>query len=345
MRVWRCLCQSLVRCTNNRKPTVIGDGTSANTQPSCLQRQLIKFLYVSVFNSDNLLEFASPLLPRRRRPPTFCHSHPTNPVYCSDMPSLTVKAVVGRMPICGWPTDVLSIQHEVTMPIHTVILFVPGNPGVIHWYTNCLTQIVQRLGVGYSVRGVSYAGHGVGDDVVGSDDQSRDTSVAWTMDGQIKHKLEWIDGVLADWRKQHSSTNEAPTTTPASSPRIIFISHSIGAHFVQSVLLRRPDILSYTHQVIHLMPFFRFDPPTLKKALLSRLANHHEYTIPAMKKFVKGVSRTVPKKIIDVCMHRIAGVECDYGRSIAMDIFVEPNMMRNHLVLGAEEIRGEMKRI
>jgi hypothetical protein len=109
-----------------------------------------------------------------------------------------------RLCICGWPTDTLSI--DLVSPAHTLILFIPGNPGVVHWYTTFLTRIVQQLGRGFAVRGLSYAGHGIGDDVVGTwDDHSRsfhgqgtseelseamntegrkDMRVPWTMEGQ-----------------------------------------------------------------------------------------------------------------------------------------------------------------
>ncbi len=124
-----------------------------------------------------------------------------------------------RVHICGWPTDTLSIDYygrnatsesknngPASSTTHTLLLFIPGNPGVIHWYTIFLTQVVQQLGRGFAVRGLSYAGHGVGEDVVGtSDDHNqsfhrkrqdeklnesmdaddlKDMRVPWTMEGQ-----------------------------------------------------------------------------------------------------------------------------------------------------------------
>ena len=75
---------------------------------------------------------------------------------------------------------------------------------MVHWYSDTLAHIVKRLGRGYAARGVSYAGHGVVDDVVGTeedhnqsfhsenlenknntyDKQRKDMSIPWTMDGQ-----------------------------------------------------------------------------------------------------------------------------------------------------------------
>lgn len=125
-----------------------------------------------------------------------------------------MKVTENRISICGWPTDVVAIDHCVgnsglSKP-HTLLFFVPGNPGVIHWYVDFLFKILQNLGDGFAVRGVSYAGHGVGHGVVGTnedhstiitgpndenmkssqqrEDQSKrkNMNIAWTMDGQGK---------------------------------------------------------------------------------------------------------------------------------------------------------------
>ncbi|KAL9186277.1 hypothetical protein ACHAXT_005515 [Thalassiosira profunda] len=256
-----------------------------------------------------------------------------------------------RVCICGWPTDALAIDHRRDKSDnsrhraeHTLLLFVPGNPGVIHWYTDWLAQIVRRLGRGYAVRGVSYAGHGVDNEVVGTEDdhaqsfdvddlakqsaRRKDMSIAWTMDGQIQHKIKWIDRVLADWEGERA-------------PNLVFISHSIGAHFTQHLLLRRPDILAKTRHIIHLMPFFRFDPPRLKKRFLGYTASQYKRTVPTMAKLVRAMSATVPSSWIDLYLDKALGLNCKNGRKIAMDIFLHPDMVRNHLVLGFQEIRGE----
>ena len=71
----------------------------------------------------------------------------------------------------------------------------PWESWSIEWYSDTLIKIVQRLGPSYAARGISYAGHGISDDVVGSkyehnqsvkSDNSclRDMSVPWTIEGQ-----------------------------------------------------------------------------------------------------------------------------------------------------------------
>lgn len=263
----------------------------------------------------------------------------------------------GRVRIRGWPTDTLAIDRRRggADSAHTLLLFVPGNPGVVHWYADALARIVRRLGGGHAVRGVSYAGHGVGEDVVGTTDDhersfhdeelekattregdepsksKRDMSIPWTMDGQVEHKIEWLDRVLGDWRQRH-----------ASAPDLVFISHSIGAHLIQCMLLRRPDILAKTRHVVHLMPFIRFAPPLPNRLFLSTAAQNYKVTIPMATTLVRALSSTLPRNWVDVFLEKVVGLDCAKGRSIALDIFLEPNMAKNHFVLGMQEVRGKM---
>jgi hypothetical protein len=131
------------------------------------------------------------------------------------------KLVSLRKTINGWPTDSISIDFykEETNDAATsssssssshkykpniILLFIPGNPGLIEWYSDTLIKIVEQLGVGYAVRGISYAGHGAGTDVIGSTDDHKQNfvntsgghqnagaakmSVSWTIEGQSKWK-------------------------------------------------------------------------------------------------------------------------------------------------------------
>ena len=267
-----------------------------------------------------------------------------------------------RKAICGWPTDVVSIAHHQRgtaiaspAPFHTAIVFVPGNPGVIAWYTDWLTQIVERLGDGYSAHGASYAGHGSGRDVVGScadqrqsydaeilknspsggkEKENRDMKISWTMAGQIKHKIAFVDSVLEEERNRDS--------TPPRPMKLVFITHSIGAKFVTACLLSRPDLYSMTTRIIHCLPFIRFDPPPAKKFLLSTVARFYKVSIETATTLVGMLlSIAKPEWIDNILLDKIAGIESAEARKVALDVFTNPDMVRNHLVLGLEEIRGE----
>ena len=230
--------------------------------------------------------------------------------------------------ICEWPTDTVQIDHVALERPHTLILFVPGNPGCVGWYHRMLSSIVKRLGVSYAARGVSYAGHGVGEERVGKDtdldDTDRDNRIAWTIDGQVRHKIEWIDKIMADF---------------GAVPRLVFITHSIGAHLVQRICLLRKDILNRTFLILHLMPFIRFDPPSVsKKVLLSTIARSPSVAIAFLRTLSKAASWT-PNTLIDVLMKYLAKVNDDDGRDLAIKLFRQPRFGRNFLELGLEEIR------
>jgi len=234
--------------------------------------------------------------------------------------------------ICGWPTDTVNIDlNIIDDDVHSLILFTPGNPGVVQWYIDFLCEVLQQLGNGFAVRGSSLAGHGLDDNVVGNYDHTqRNLAIPWTMKGQIKHRTEWIDNILKDWRIKHP-------TSPL--PKLVFLNHSIGAHFIQTMLIQRPDILKRTQQIIHCTPFIRFDPPLLKKIVLSRTSQSFRYTIPTITSIVKVLSAILPRKLIDIYLHKVVCLNCENGRRIALDVFMNEKMVRNHLVLGFEEIR------
>mmetsp|Transcript_3297 Transcript_3297/g.6407 ORF Transcript_3297/g.6407 Transcript_3297/m.6407 type:complete len:375 (+) Transcript_3297:82-1206(+) len=269
--------------------------------------------------------------------------------------SLTISHIVRT--ICGWPTDTVSIDYKYddkaahargndactsstdvdacasTTDIrpHTVLLFVPGNPGCIGWYTKLLVEAVRRLGRGYAARGISYAGHGVGESIVGSetcnDADGRDNKISWTVDGQVEHKIEWIDMLSEDFGGG------------MPMPRFIFVSHSIGSHLVQKICCFRLDILQRSDLFLHLMPFIRFDPyPPSKKTVLSTVARSPDAAVRFLWAASK-VASTVPKPFLDKCMKYLAGVDDDEGRQLALKLVCQPRMAKNFLTLGLEEIR------
>ena len=255
--------------------------------------------------------------------------------------------------ICGWPTDAFAIDYEDSAgqgpdrrrrarreaSPHTVLLFIPGNPGCCGWYQKLLLQAVKRLGRGYAVRAVSYAGHGVGANIVGSenglDNDGRSNAIVWTIDGQTEHKIQWIDQLLATDFNGRSEND---------LPRFIFVSHSIGAHLVQRLCVIREDILQRTDLLLHLMPFIRFDPcQAHKKTILSTVAHSPNAAV----RFLWTASRLaskMPKSMLDKCLKYCAGVDDDEGRKLALELVCQPRMAQNFLTLGMEEIRDVPER-
>jgi len=262
-------------------------------------------------------------------------------VYC------TVKVVERRREICSWPTDTFEIDHYRNTPTsstaiypHTVLMFVPGNPGCSGWYIAMLEAVLHRLGNGYSARAASYAGHGTVRDVVSSLNEDTDHTIMRTVDGQVEHKVQWVDEVTKDFMMVRNS--ERLDSPPL--PKFVWVSHSIGSHLVQRHLILRKDILLKTQAVIHLMPFTRFDPfPKWKEKYLSTAAN-----VPALTTAVLQISSMfaslLPHSLVDVYLEHVAGVSMVEDRELARGLLCNPEYAANFITLGMEEIRDVPER-
>ena len=77
----------------------------------------------------------------------------------------------------------------------------------------------------------------------------------------------------------------------------------------------------------------------MKKRVLSSVAKSHKYIIPIMTNLVRALSSSgLPRSWIDFYLKHVAGLDCTNGREIAIDVFMNPNMVKNHLLLGCQEL-------
>jgi pimeloyl-ACP methyl ester carboxylesterase len=236
--------------------------------------------------------------------------------------------------ILQFPTDTVSIDFldengEVSMP-QTILVFVPGNPGLIHWYAPMLKEILDQLGPGFSARGLSYAGHGLTKEMTNVEQfegsSARNVNVAWTVDGQIQHKIAYMDELLRDLVAQWGTM-----------PRFIFLSHSIGSHLVQRMCVLRPDILKRTILIIHLMPFIRMDAPFSQQIVLNSVAQHCDSAIMLGRMLLTLMSKLPREKVDQLLAKTVPGLD---ARNVAVDLVRLPTFARNLFELGGEEIRA-----
>ena len=208
-----------------------------------------------------------------------------------------------RINILGWPTDVISIDPKPngdscdrdvrSLLVHTVIFWIPGNPGQYNWYNSDFMDVLSGLGEGYALRSVSHAGHGLfgtgKGDYGNNDDNSitdvkehcrfggnRDVTgsacplVPWTVEGQVLHKIAYIDSLLSSIGKknyryktfaqnQHAHKNEQNFEF-SKDLKLILIGHSFGCHIIQRMCVLRPDILERVSGYLFLMPYIRTKP-------------------------------------------------------------------------------------
>ena len=276
--------------------------------------------------------------------------------------------------------------HSImTDPPHTTILFfVPGNPGCIGWYISTLSSLVHRMNsqdrssstgttenAGVVVAyGVSYAGHSphpdrtrvtptaastttttTTDEPPRSPPQRRPLQVAWTIEGQVQHKIAFYDHVMKEYTTTTTTPQNHPSTTRASAqpsplPRIIWISHSIGGHMVERILLLRKDILRQTQGVIHLMPFIRMKTLRQSDQYLLDWAAARPHLVTSMAQLLlqlvsfvsgnrgrtQGVEHPPPRHIPIL-------MEEPRDQQLAWALLRQPWFARNFFELGLEEIR------
>lgn len=246
----------------------------------------------------------------------------------NQQPAITKRVV----DLLGWPTDVVSIDHLTQQSdVHTYILFVPGNPGLVGWYIPPLEQILQQLGPGFAGRGISYAGHGVTKDIVTVEDYEypnessssssstrRNVQIPWTVNGQVEHKIAWLESMKEELKGK----------------KLIFLSHSIGAHLIQRLLVLCQDSWRLrTSAIIHWMPFIRMDAPWQEKIKLDTAARYPDFVIHCSRQLLSNVSRSMKESAL---ADKVLDKE---GLDLAVNLVSHPTFVRNFFELGTEEIR------
>ncbi|CAL1576053.1 unnamed protein product [Knipowitschia caucasica] len=126
----------------------------------------------------------------------------------------------------GAITEVLKCGSLQPSKHNTLILVIPGNPGVVGFYSTFMQTLHRVFQQRLPVWAVSHAGHCEPPDHM---DMVEDTSLAAELDvfginGQIQHKLTFL-------RKQ------VPRDT-----RLVLIGHSIGCYIILEMIRRNPEL-------------------------------------------------------------------------------------------------------
>lgn len=243
--------------------------------------------------------------------------------------------------LCGWKSLTFQIEHlqahlspeeSQSYLSRKIIVFIPGNPGLVEWYVPFFERMIDRLGPGFVAYGVSNAGHGIQPDLLVARESNPESQqyISWTIDGQVQHKCAFLDLILEEERR-HSN----------EPPHFIFISHSIGAHFTQRLCVLRPDILERTSLLLHLTPFCRMHAPWDKQILLDFAAGRPTEIISTHKLLAQTLSQ-FPNFIVDILMRKT--VPDTEGRRIAVELLRQPKFVENFFRLGLEEIRDVPER-
>ena len=290
-----------------------------------------------------------------------------------------------QIDVVGWMTDVISIDptpkynphHSDFRPssVHTILFWIPGNPGQHDWYISDFMDVLSKLGEGYAVRSVSHAGHGLfgkmngeyaDDDAYsitdvekycrfgGGNNQTKSVSplVPWTVDGQVLHKIAYIDQLLSSIemqnRQRHINTNNTSQCTDectfesTKDLKFIMIGHSFGCHIIQRMCVLRPDILERVTGHLFLMPYIRTKPSLrIDQRKLEFGGSHSELLFGVGTRF-SGIIRSFPESLFrSVIRHglRDGGESDERIVSITTNLLRNPLYPRNFFELGTEELR------
>ncbi|VEU40827.1 unnamed protein product [Pseudo-nitzschia multistriata] len=281
--------------------------------------------------------------------------------------------------LLGWPTDVTSVDpnpascHNAT--VHTIIVWIPGNPGQYDWYNSDFLEILSALGHGYAIRSLSHAGHGlmvsIGENC-GADHSSSTMDIEghchrcradneetngpspripWTVKGQVLHKIAFVDSLLREITggDRYSEHERKQTCRFTPNPRFIFIGHSFGCHIIQRMCVLRPDILERTTGFLFLMPYIRTKPLFVtEKKKLDVGGSYPEHLIlvatklsQLLKFFPEPIVRGLIRKGLqgDSSGNDDGGIDGESIANVTTKLLCNPLYPRNFFELGTEEIR------
>ncbi|OEU13864.1 hypothetical protein FRACYDRAFT_242216 [Fragilariopsis cylindrus CCMP1102] len=238
--------------------------------------------------------------------------------------------------LLGWPTDILSVDKinisaagEDPNPnpvhtIHTIIIHIPGNPGQYNWYNSDFRDILSGLGDGYSLHHCRRRS---------CHEESASASIPWTVDGQVLHKIAYIDSLLL-LIKQHSNHSRF-----IPNPKFIWMGHSFGCHIIQRICVLRKDILKRTEGFLFLMPYIRtFPNNVIDQKNLNFCGNNQNHLINIGTRLSQTI-RLLPESVVRNLIRNGMKRDDDEITNLTTTLLRQPIYPQNFLQLGTEEIR------
>ncbi|KAG9134649.1 hypothetical protein Leryth_000971 [Lithospermum erythrorhizon] len=150
------------------------------------------------------------------------------------------KATFRLCNVAGYKADLLEM-HAKDPKFHVV--FIPGNPGVISFYTDFLESLYELLGGSASITAIGN---------IGQTEKDWEKGKLFSLQDQIDHKVNFIEHEIED----------------VASP-ILLVGHSIGAHIAMEIYRRFQDKVIYC---IALYPFLAMNRESSAQMVISRIS-------------------------------------------------------------------------
>ncbi|KAF9273321.1 hypothetical protein BGZ68_001608 [Mortierella alpina] len=153
-----------------------------------------------------------------------------NPATLFKSPVQAIWTVQGEnVPTLWWPAKGQSSASEDKETHHTVLFMIPGNPGLIDYYTPFLQTVHDTCQGRIDIFGASHLGHSAGSHVA-------DPSRLYSLEEQVENKIAILDRLRE--------------TYPPGT-RFILAGHSMGAWLALRVLKARPN-----HGIVRIFQLF-----------------------------------------------------------------------------------------
>ena len=207
-------------------------------------------------------------------------------------------------------TQVLSILPKAGK-VETLLIFIPGNPGMIHFYRPFLHKLLSHLGTSAGVLGLSQAGHC----------GSKQVSDA-RLEAQVEHKANFFNLIA-----KHPMIFGLP---PEHVKNTIIISHSLGTYLGIKSLVRAPSL-----------PIQRFVGlfPTIQHLRIGIPLAIRLSSRPILRQGLAGLVHTMPKRARDSMISWYCG-QSQEAKYLLESRVNQYRLVNNVLALAWDEIKN-----
>ncbi|CAI5747179.1 unnamed protein product [Peronospora destructor] len=208
--------------------------------------------------------------------------------------------------------DGTQTQSLVYYPMHkiehkTLVLVIPGNPGVPFYYLPLMQAIHKSNGQRYEIRCLSHTGHFM---------PWKNDGRAFTLQQQLEHKAFYLQQRLRD----------DPTL------QFVIIGHSIGSYFSLDIARRYPQQIA---KLVLMQPAIMHLALSPQGKQMMPLFNHYERVVA----LVGAVEFLVPSLLRHWIVRRVVGSKTSETLQLASLSLVNTYVMRNVLGMAANEMK------
>ncbi|KAL6514321.1 hypothetical protein OROHE_019063 [Orobanche hederae] len=208
--------------------------------------------------------------------------------------------------VSGFKTDMLEI-HSHNPKLH--VLFIPGNPGVISFYTDFLECLYELLEGTASVTAIGHISHS---------EKDWESGRLFSLQEQISHKISFIEQELED------------VDVP-----IVLVGHSIGSYISLEIFRRCHEKVIYC---IGLYPFLALNTESSTQSSIRKIAALP--TLCAALSFMGALLGMLPARILRFLVKKSMGKSWSSSAvEVLCNHVLQYHTMRNMLFMAMTEFQ------